>query len=55
MRAVAAMRLHQSSQNHLAALDEIKKYANDLMGNGTGNAAPAQGGTISLGDFLKEK
>ena len=26
------MSLHQSSQNYLAALDEIKKYANDLMG-----------------------
>jgi hypothetical protein len=46
---------HQSPENYLAALDEIKKYANDLMGNGTGAAAPAQGGTISLDDFLKEK
>jgi len=44
---------HQSPENYLSALGEIRKYANDLMGN-SDTPAPA-GNTVTLQDFLNEK
>jgi hypothetical protein len=46
---------HQSPENYMAALQEIRKYANDLSGNTSAPASGNTGGTVSLQDFLNER